>query len=119
MEKTRHGNIKWGKDGNQVKKNQPRNKGIVIAELLKKYGLSHHSAPEYFVSPFLPLKSNGYPTHRKEHISFDLLARWTNLKATLDGYGKGGSFITIGNLSAVGSCRKKLVFTYLLGWLLH
>ena len=63
MEKTRRGNIKWGKDGNQVKTNQPRNKGRVIEELLEKYGLSHHSSPADFVSTFLPFKINGYSNH--------------------------------------------------------
>ena len=87
MEKKRCGNINSGKDGNQVKTKQPQKKGGAREEILKKNGLSHHSAPADFVSPFLPFKSNGYSTHRKEKISFDFFARWTNLKATLSGAG--------------------------------
>ena len=60
-------------------------------DFLDKHGLSNHSAQAYFVSPFLHFKSNGYSTHRKEQISFDFFARWTNLKATLAGAGEGGS----------------------------
>ena len=63
VEKKRRGNIKRGKDGNQVKTKQPQNKGRVREYFLKKHGLSHHSAPEDFVSPFLPFKCNGYSTH--------------------------------------------------------
>ena len=91
MEKTCRGNIKRGKDGNPVLKKQPRKKGRVIEDFPEKHGLSHHSAPSDFVSPFLTFKCNGYSTHQKEQISFDLFARWTNLKATLSGSVEGGS----------------------------
>ena len=91
MEKTRRGNIKRGKDGNRVKTKQPRKEVRVREKFLGNNGLSHNSAPEDSVSPFLPFKSNGYSTHQKEQISFDLFARWTNLKATLAGGGEGGS----------------------------
>ena len=76
VEKTRHGTIKRGKDGNRVKIKQPRKKGIVREDVLEKHGLSHHSAPADFVSPFLPFKCDGYSTHLKEHISFYLFAGW-------------------------------------------
>ena len=56
MDKTRRGNIKRGKDGNRVKTKQPRKKGRVREDFLKKDGLSHNSAAD-FVSPFLPFKS--------------------------------------------------------------
>ena len=91
VEKTRRDNIKRGKDGNRVKTKQPRKKGIVREDFLEKHGLSHHSAPVDFVSPFLPFKCNGYSTHRKEQISFDFFARWKNLKAKLAGAGEVGS----------------------------
>ena len=91
MEKTCNGNIKRGKDSNQVKTKQPRKKGRVREDFLEKHGLSHHSAPVYFVSSFLPFKSNCYSTHQKEQISFDLFLRWKNLKAKLAGAGEGGS----------------------------
>ena len=60
-------------------------------DFLGKHGLSHHSEPADFVSPYLPFKSNGYSSHQKEQISFDLFKRWKNLKATLAGAGEGGS----------------------------
>ena len=63
----------------------------MIEDFLKKHGLSHHSAPADFVSPFLPFKSNGYSTHQKEQISFDFFASWTLLKAALAGASEGGS----------------------------
>ena len=46
VEKTRHGTIKRGKDGNRVKIKQPRKKGIVREDVLEKHGLSHHSAQQ-------------------------------------------------------------------------
>ena len=60
VEKKRCGNIKRVKDGNRVKTKQPRKKGRVREDFLEKHGFSHHSAPEDFVSPFLPFKCNGY-----------------------------------------------------------
>ena len=92
MDNTRRVNIKRGKDGNIAKTKQPRNKVRVREDFIDMHGLSHHSAPADFVSPFLSFKSNGYSTHQKEHISFDFFARWTNLKATLAGAGEGVSY---------------------------
>ena len=91
VEKTRRCNIKRSKDGNLIKTKQPRKKGRVREDFLERHGLSHHSAPADFVSTFLPFKCNGYSTHRKEQISFDLFARWKNLKATLAGAGEGAN----------------------------
>ena len=71
---------------------QPWKESRVVEDFLENHGLSHHSAPAYFVSPFLLFKSNGYSTHQKEQISFDFFARWKNLKATLAGSGEGGYF---------------------------
>ena len=90
MDETRRGNIKIGKDGNQVKTKQPWKKGRVREDFLQKHGFSHHSVPADSVSPFLPFKSNGYSTHRKEQISLDFFARWKNLKATLAVAGECG-----------------------------
>ena len=119
VERTFCGNIKRGKDGNRIKTKQTRKKGRVIEDFLKKHGLSHHIAPAYFVSPFLPFKSNGYSTCQKEQIRFDFLRggktwrqRWLELV-------KVDFFITVGKHSALGSYRRILVFTYLMGWLLH
>ena len=63
VEKTRHGNIKRGKDGNRVKTKQPQKKCRAIEDFLDKHSLSHYSAPADLVSPFLPFKCNGYLTH--------------------------------------------------------
>ena len=45
VEKTRRGNIMRGKYGNRFKTKQPRKKGRVREDLVKKSGFSHHSAP--------------------------------------------------------------------------
>ena len=49
-----------GKDVNLAKTKKPQNKGRVRLDFPEKHGLSHHIAPADFVSPFIPLKSNGY-----------------------------------------------------------
>ena len=73
VENTSRGNINRGKDVNRDKTKDPRKKGIVREDFLKNHGLSHHSAPSDFVSPFLPFKSNCYSIHRKEKNIFDFL----------------------------------------------
>ena len=64
--------------------------GRVHDSFLKKHSLSVYSTPADFVAAFLPFKSNLYSTQKKEYPTFDLFARWTNLKATLAGAGEGG-----------------------------
>ena len=91
MEKTRRGNIKKGKGGNQIKTKQPRKKGRVIEDFLKKHGLSHHNSPAEFFSRFILFNSNGYSNHQNVQDNFDLFAKYTNLNASLSGASEGGS----------------------------
>ena len=54
--------------------------------------MSHKTKPEDFVGFFLPFGKNQKGT--KEMVSFELLTKWTTLKATLAGVGKGGMYYT-------------------------
>ena len=57
---------------------------------IAKNNLSHKTKPEDFVGLFLPFGKNQQDT--KEMVSFELLTKWTNLKETLAGTGKGGMY---------------------------
>ena len=57
---------------------------------IAKHNLSHKTKPEDFVGLFLPFGKNKQGT--KEMVIFELLNKWTNLKATLAGEGKGGTY---------------------------
>ena len=59
---------------------------------IAKHNLSHKTKPEDFVGLFLPLGKN--QQGKKEMVSFELLTKWNNLKSTLAGAGKGGTYYT-------------------------
>ena len=59
---------------------------------IAKYNLSHKTKAEDFVGLFLLFGKN--QQGKKEMVSFELLTKWTNLKATFSGAGKGGTYYT-------------------------
>ena len=80
------------KNGNKIFDEEIRTEGCVDPSFIAKYKLGIDTTPEEFVSVFLPFGKNQHGS--KEFISFELLTSWTNLKATLAGAGKGGTYYT-------------------------
>ena len=54
--------------------------------------MSHKTKPEDFVGLFLPFGKN--QQGKKEMVTFELLTKCTNLKATLECAGKGATYYT-------------------------
>ena len=54
---------------------------------ISKHHLSHKTKPEDFMGLFLSFGK--IQQGKKEMVSFEFLTKWTNLKATLAGVGKG------------------------------
>ena len=67
-------------------------KGCVEPSFIAKHNMSHKTKPEDYVGLFLPFGKN--QQGKKEVVSFELLTKWTNLKATFAGAGKGGTYYT-------------------------
>ena len=88
----RRGDVIKDKSGKNVFDTETRTKGCVEPEFIAKHNLSHKTKPEEFVGLFLPFGKN--KQGKKERVSFELLTKWTNLKATLAGAGKGGTYYT-------------------------
>ena len=59
---------------------------------IARHHLSHKTEYEGFVGLFLPFGKN--QQGKKEIVSFELLTKWTNLRATLSGAGKGQTYYT-------------------------
>ena len=57
---------------------KPRDKGCINDKVKRKYNLSSSSKPWDFAEVFLPFKEN---KKDDEHFSFQLMTRWTNMKA--------------------------------------
>ena len=73
-------------------------------EFIAKHNLSHKKKPEDFVGLFLPFGKN--QQGKKEMVSFELLTKWTNLKAKLEGAGKGRTYYTDCVPFSVGEIRE-------------
>ena len=81
------------KDKNKIFDTETRTEGCVDPSFIAKHKLGIDTTPEEFVSLFLQFGKNQHGS--KEFISFELLTMWTNLKATLAGAGKGGTYYTV------------------------
>ena len=66
--------------GKPLTRRIPLDKGCVNAAFKRKHSLSKTSRPQDFAEAFLPFKDD---RKVKNHMSFQLLTRWTNLKASL------------------------------------
>ena len=78
------------KSGKKLFDTETRTKVCVNPVFIAKQNLSHNTKPEDFVGLFLPFSKN--QQGKKEIVSFELRIKWTNLKATLAGAGKGGMY---------------------------
>ena len=88
----RRGDVIMDKSGKEIFDTETRRKGCVDPEFIDKHHLGHKIKPEDFVGLFLPFGKN--QQGKKEIVSFELLTKWTNLKATLVGEVKGGRYYT-------------------------
>ena len=86
------GDVIKDKSGKELFDKETRRKGCVDHAFTAKHHLSHNTKPEDFVGLLLPFGKN--QQGKKEMVSFELLTKWTNLKATLTGAGKGGTYYT-------------------------
>ena len=73
----RRGNIRM-EGGKPLMESKPRDKGCINDKVKRKYNLSSSSKPWDFAEVFLPFKEN---KKDDEHFSFQLMTRWTNMKA--------------------------------------
>jgi hypothetical protein len=76
----RRGKLRRDNEGKGMSEHQQRDRGCVNAAFKKKHNLSHRSKPQDFAEVFLPFTED---KKLKDHMSFQLLTRWTNLKARL------------------------------------
>ena len=88
----RRGDVIKDKSGKELFDIETRTKGCVDPSFIAKHHLSHKTKYEDFVGLFLPFGKN--QQGKKEMVSFELLTKWTNLKATLAGAGKGRTYYT-------------------------
>ena len=88
----RRGDVIKYKSGKELFDTEKRTTGCVHPAFIDKHHLSHKTKPEDFVSLFLLFGKN--QQGKKEMVSFELLTKWTNLKATLAGAGKSGTYYT-------------------------
>ena len=88
----RQGDVIKDKLGKEIFDTETRTKGCVDPEFIAKRHLSHKTKPEDFLGLLLPFGKN--QQGKKEMVSFELLTKWTNLKSTLAGAGKGGTYYT-------------------------
>ena len=84
------GNVIKEKSGKEIFDTETITKGCVYPAFISNHCLSHKTKPEEFVGLFFPFDKN--KQGKKEMVSFELLTKWTNLKATLAGAGKGGTY---------------------------
>ena len=85
----RRGDVINGNLGKKLFDTEKRTKGCVNPEFISKHNMIHKKKTEDFVGLFLPFGENQQGT--KEMVSFEFLTKWTNLKETLVGAGKGGT----------------------------
>ena len=88
----RRGDIIKDKSGKELFDTYTRTKGCLDPAFISKHNMSHKTKPEDFVGLFLPFGKN--QQGKKEMVSFELITKWTNLKSTLAGAGKGGTYYT-------------------------
>ena len=89
---SRRGDVIKDKSGKELFDTETRTKGCVEHAFISKHHLSHNKKPEEFLGLLLPFGKNQQGNNKM--VSFELLAKWTNLKATLEGAGKGGTYCT-------------------------
>ena len=92
-------------------------KGCVEPAFIAKHHLSQKPKPEDFVGLFLPFGKN--QQGKKEMVSFELLTKWTNLKAILAGAGKGGTYYTDCFTLSVEEVREHVGFMSFMDFHLH
>ena len=71
-----------------------REKGCVNPKWMQEHKLDLQTTPEEYMDLFMSLKKNKQKVKtggKKEFLSFELLAMWTNQKAYLSGAGPNGS----------------------------
>ena len=86
-----NGTVKQNKDVTPMTDTCVSKKGTVNAEFIEEYNLTSCSHPDDFIALFLPLNVNLYSTEKNLPPTFQLLAKWTNLKATIADAGPNGS----------------------------
>ena len=69
-------------------KEHPRDRGTINPEFIKKHNLTPASHPADYANIFLPFGSN--IVNGREYPSFQLLTKWTNIKASHAGAGEDG-----------------------------
>ena len=86
------GILKKRRDGSIETESKTRNKGCIREEFIEKHKISTNTTPSEYMELFLPFNNNMY--NKKSGMdfpSFELVMKWTNLKAHLAGAGKGGT----------------------------
>ena len=78
--------------GKKLFDTETRTKGCVDPAFISKHHMSHKTKTEDFVGLFLLFGKNQQV--KKEMVSLELLTKCTNLKSTLAGAGKGGTYYT-------------------------
>ena len=91
VQKFANGTVKRKKDNTPMIETCIRKKGTVNSKFIKAHNLTSCSHPADFIVFFLPLNVNPYSTAKNPLPTFQLLAKWTNLKATLADAGPNGS----------------------------
>ena len=81
----------WNKDGTPMTKICVCKKVALNSKFIEVHNLTSCSHPADFIVFLLPLNGNPYSTAKNPLPTFQLLAKWTNLKATLADDGPNGS----------------------------
>ena len=84
-----NGRAKREKDGSFTTETRNRDKGGVDPKFIEKHGLTTATRPSEYIDLLLPLKKN--TVNGREIFSFDLAARWTNMKAVFANAGPEGN----------------------------
>ena len=78
-----NGSVKRNKDVTPMTETYVIKKGTVNSEFIEAHNLTSYSHPAEVIALFLPLNENPYSTEKNPLPTFQLLVKWTNLKANL------------------------------------
>ena len=84
-----HSQTNKNTDGSFMREENIRKKGYTNPRIISNHKLSPDSRPDEFSEVFIPFSMNK-PDGKKEMVSFELLTKLTNLKATITNAGPGG-----------------------------
>ena len=91
VQKFSNGTVKQKKDCTPVTETCICKKVTVNSNFIEAHNITRCSHPDDFIALFLPLNGNPYSTSKNPLPTFQLLAKCTNLKATLADAGPDGS----------------------------